>query len=121
MFEGRLIPHTFLSAGYRFFLSDDFSFLPSTLIKYVNPTPLSFDVNAKFQYQDFLWAGASYRYKDGFAAMLGINISNSLNVGYSYDYTTSNLNLLAMAHMKLLLAFSWVTGMAIGVRETYGR
>lgn len=103
--EGRLIPHTFLSAGYRFFLSDDFSLLPSTLIKYVNPTPVSFDVNAKLQYQDFLWAGASYRYQDGFAAMVGINISNSLNIGYSYDYTTSNLNSVSHGTHEIVVGF----------------
>lgn len=103
--EGRLIPHTFLSAGYRFFLSDDFSFLPSTLIKYVNPTPVSFDINAKLQYQDFLWAGASYRYQDGFAGMLGINVSNALNVGYSYDYTTSRLNTVSRGSHEIVIGF----------------
>jgi type IX secretion system PorP/SprF family membrane protein len=103
--EGRLVPHMFLSAGYRLFLNDDISFLPSTLIKYVSPTPLSFDLNAKLQYQDFVWAGASYRYNDGFAAMLGININNSLNVGYSYDYTTSVLNRVSRGTHEIVIGF----------------
>ncbi len=102
---GKLIPHTFLTAGYRMFLNDDITFLPSVMIKYVTPAPVSFDINAKVQYQDFLWAGASFRYQDGFAAMLGINISNTINIGYSYDFTTSRLNTVSKGSHELLIGF----------------
>ena len=102
---GKLVPHTFISAGYRFFLSDDFSFLPSTLIKYVSPLPLGFDLNAKVQYRDLIWAGGSYRYQDGFAAMLGVNISSALNIGYSYDVTTSRLNTVSKGSHEIVIGF----------------
>jgi type IX secretion system PorP/SprF family membrane protein len=102
---GRLVPHTFLTTGYRFLLSDDISFLPSALIKYISPLPLGVDINAKFQYQDFLWAGASYRYKDGFAAMIGINVNNTFNVGYSYDITTSGLNTVSRGSHEIVVGF----------------
>jgi type IX secretion system PorP/SprF family membrane protein len=102
---GRLVPHTFITAGYRVALSDDLSFLPSILVKYVSPLPVSFDINAKVQYQDFLWAGGSFRYKDGFAAMVGLNISNSLNVGYSYDITTSRLNTVSRGTHEIVVGF----------------
>lgn len=102
---GRLIPHMFLTAGYRFFLSDDVTFLPSTLIRYVTPLPIGFDVNAKLQYRDFIWAGGSYRYQDGFAAMVGLNISNALNIGYSYDITTSRLNTVSRGSHEVVVGF----------------
>lgn len=103
--DGKLIPHLFLSAGYRIPLTENISFLPSTLIRYVNPLPVGFDVNAKFQYQDLLWAGGSYRYQDGFAAMVGINISNTINIGYSYDMQTSNLNMVSKGTHEILIGF----------------
>jgi type IX secretion system PorP/SprF family membrane protein len=103
--NGKLVPHLFFSAGYRMSLSEDVSFLPSTMIRYVNPLPIGFDVNAKFQYQDLLWAGGSYRYKDGFAGMVGINISNVLNIGYSYDFQTSNLNTVSKGTHEILIGF----------------
>ena len=103
--QGKLVPHLFLSAGVRLFITDDVTFLPSTIVRYVKPTPLGFDLNAKFQYQDFVWAGASYRYQDGFAAMLGVNISNSLNVGYSYDLTTSRLNTVSKGTHEIVIGF----------------
>lgn len=102
---GRQIPHMFLTAGYRFFVTDDITFLPSTLIKYVTSTPVSFDVNAKFQYQDFLWVGGSVRYKDSWAAMVGLNISNAINVGYSYDFTTSQLNTVSRGSHEIVIGF----------------
>lgn len=103
--SGKLLPHLFLSAGYRMQLSDDISFLPSTLIRYINPLPLGFDVNTKFQYQDLVWAGASYRYKDGFAAIAGINLNHNINIGYSYDMQTSNLNTVSRGTHEILIGF----------------
>ncbi|GEO08146.1 PorP/SprF family type IX secretion system membrane protein [Segetibacter aerophilus] len=102
---GRQIPHMFLTAGYRFFVNDDVSFLPSALIKYVTSTPVSFDVNAKLQYRDFLWVGASMRYKDSWAAMAGLNISNAINIGYSYDITTSQLNTVSRGSHEIVVGF----------------
>lgn len=102
---GKLIPHMFLSAGYRFDLSDDISFLPSAMVRYVSPLPMGFDVNAKFQYRDLVWAGVSYRHNDGFAGMLGLNVSNTMNVGYSYDYTTSRLNTVSKGTHEFLIGF----------------
>ncbi|HNF30238.1 MAG TPA: type IX secretion system membrane protein PorP/SprF, partial [Chitinophagaceae bacterium] len=64
-----------------------------------------FDLNAKIQYQDYIWAGASYRYKDGYAAMVGINLSNSINIGYSYDLTTSRLNTVSKGTHEFVLGF----------------
>lgn len=110
--KGKLVPHMFLSAGYRMFLSDDVTFLPSGVIRYVSPLPMSFDLNAKFQYQDFVWAGASYRYQDGFAAMLGVNLSNTFNIGYSYDLTTSRLNTVSKGTHEIVIGF--ILGNAYG-------
>jgi type IX secretion system PorP/SprF family membrane protein len=103
--KGKLIPHLFLSAGYRMEVSEDVSFLPSALIRYISPLPLGFDVNAKFQYQDLLWLGASYRYQDGFAAMVGVNLNNSINIGYSYDIQTSRLNTVSKGTHEILIGF----------------
>jgi type IX secretion system PorP/SprF family membrane protein len=103
--EGKNVPHIFASAGYRFLMNEDFNFIPSVMMKYVNPVPLQFDINAKIQYQDRAWIGASYRTGEGFAGMLGLNISNTLNIGYSYDYTTSKLNTVSKGTHEVLIGF----------------
>ena len=84
---------------------EDFNFTPSIVVKYVSPIPVQVDFNAKLQYMDLAWVGASYRTEDGFAAMLGINISNAINIGYSYDYTTSVLNTISKGTHEINVGF----------------
>jgi type IX secretion system PorP/SprF family membrane protein len=104
--NGRLLPHTFITAGYRLFISDDISWLPSMVLKYISSTPLGFDINSKFQYQDLLWVGGSYRYHDSWSAMVGLNISNAINIGYSYDVTTSRLNAVTNGSHEIVVGFT---------------
>lgn len=103
---GKLVPHLFATAGYRFLLGDDFNFLPSLMVKLVSPAPVQLEANAKLMYLDKVWAGASYRHKDGIAAMAGVNITNSLSVGYAYDYTTSKLNNYTKGTHEVIVGFT---------------
>ncbi|HEX6913697.1 MAG TPA: type IX secretion system membrane protein PorP/SprF, partial [Chitinophagaceae bacterium] len=102
---GKFVPHLFLSAGYRMFLNDDISLLPSATVRYINPMPIGVDLNAKVQYQDLVWGGLSYRVQDGFSAMLGVNVNSTFNVGYSYDYTTSRLNTVSRGSHEIVVGF----------------
>lgn len=65
--------------------------------------------NIKLQYHDKVWVGASYRISDqlgGFAAMAGIFVSNTLNIGYAYDAsTTSQLRYYTKNTHELILGF----------------
>lgn len=103
--DSKLVPHIFASAGYRFFINDDFTGLPSVMAKFIHPLPVQFDLNFKLQYHDLLWAGAAYRLSDGIAAMAGVNISNTLNISYSYDYTTSALNTFSKGTHEIVIGF----------------
>jgi type IX secretion system PorP/SprF family membrane protein len=103
--DRRTYPHMFLQGGYRFQLSDDISFIPSAVLRFVDPLPVGVDINAKFMYRDFLWAGAAYRVKDGFSGMVGLNVSNKLNIGYAYDYTTSNLQNYTKGTHEVVVGF----------------
>jgi len=105
---GRLIPHLFLTGGFRFLLTDDINAIPSVMFKYIHGSSendFQFETNLKLQYQDRLWIGGSYRYQDGYAAMLGINVSNTFNIGYAYDFTTTNLNTVSRGTHEIVLGF----------------
>ena len=103
--DGKIVPHLFATAGYRFLVGEDFNLVPSVMIKYIRPVPVQADFNAKLQYRDVAWIGISGRTEDGFAAMAGMNVSNLLNVGYSYDYTTSNLNTVSKGTHEIMIGF----------------
>ncbi|HBB58048.1 MAG TPA: hypothetical protein DCZ87_05170 [Chitinophagaceae bacterium] len=86
--KGRLVPHLFLTAGYRFMIGEDFNVTPSVMTKYIKGstgTGIQPEGNLKIQYRDALWVGGSYRYRDGFAGMLGLNVSNTLTVSYAFE------------------------------------
>ena len=103
--SGKTVPHFFGTAGYRFLLGESFNLIPSLMVKYVNPLPVQVEGNIKLQYIDRLWIGASVRQNDGFAGMLGVNISNKFNIGYSYDYTTSRLNNFSKGTHEIIAGF----------------
>ncbi|MBL7721488.1 MAG: type IX secretion system membrane protein PorP/SprF [Chitinophagaceae bacterium] len=106
--EGRLVPHLFLTAGYRFMIGEDINAVPSMMVKYVqNSSNNDFqpEINLKMQYRDLLWVGGSYRYEDGYAAMAGINVSNTFNVGYAYDFTTTALNTVSRGTHEIMVGF----------------
>ncbi len=103
----KLLPHIFATTGYRFLLNDDINAIPSIMVKYVVGSPVApqFDINVKLQYMDLLWVGGSYRLQDGYAAMVGLNVGNTFNVGYSYDLTTTRLNTVSRGTHEIVLGF----------------
>lgn len=105
---GKLVPHIFLTGGYRFLLNDDVNAIPSVMVKYISgafKNDYQAEVNLKLQYRDLLWVGGSYRQFDGYAAMVGLNVGNTFNVGYSYDFTKTNLNTYSRGTHEIMIGF----------------
>lgn len=100
---GKEVPHVFVTAGYKLFVDDEISLIPSFMVKYVKPAPLSFDANVKVSFKDRFWMGASYRHKDSYAAMAGFNFSKLVNLTYSYDLTTSELKNFSNGSHEIVL------------------
>lgn len=101
--SSQTVPHYFFTAGVRLPVSDDIFLLPSVLVKVIKPVPTTFDLNLKMAFQDIFWIGGSYRKDDSFGALAGINISSSINVGYSYDVTTSALNTVSNGTHEIVI------------------
>ena len=101
--QNKTVPHFFVTGGFKVFLSDDVTLIPSALLKFIQPVPTTFDVNAKLAFQDKFWIGGSYRRNDSFAALVGFNVSSFVNVGYSYDFTTSALNTVSNGSHEIVI------------------
>ena len=97
--------HYFLMAGYVLDINTNFKFKPSMINKVVEGAPPSTDVTAQVLYLEKYWLGATYRWGDAVAFLANIQINKQLMVGYSYDFTTSNLNSYNRGSHEILLSY----------------
>lgn len=101
----KLEDHYVLMAGYEYALNDDFDIEANALLKYVQPTPLMMDFNVKARYLKKIQAGVGYRHNDALIFMAGYEYRESINIGFSYDMTTSNLRNYSNGTYEVLLGF----------------
>ena len=84
---------TYFSTGMLIRFSDGFKVKPSVLMRYSMSEPLEVDLNANLIIADLLWIGGSYRIAEKAAvALLDLQVTPQLKIGYSYDYLLGHLN-----------------------------
>ena len=86
--------HLYLAGGYVFDLNykRGIKIKPAFLVRAVQGAPLSFDVSTHLWYNEQFGVGIGYRYEDSMNLALSFRTENNLTIGYSYDYTLSNLS-----------------------------
>ncbi len=104
LYQNKSVPHFFFTAGYKIFMSDDLTFMPSVMVKEINPIPVTYDITGKISFRDVFWLGGSYRHDDSVSILAGFNLSSLINVGYSYDITTSALNTVSNGTHEIVLS-----------------
>ncbi|HEY0045978.1 MAG TPA: type IX secretion system membrane protein PorP/SprF [Flavobacterium sp.] len=97
--------HYFFTGGYVFDLSSRLRFKPAFMAKGVSGAPVAFDVTANFLYNDFIEAGVGYRIDDSVSGLINFYVTPSLRVGYSYDYTLTNLGNFNSGTHEIFLLF----------------
>lgn len=112
----RLEDHYYINGGYKFDIGDDFQIEPGMMIKFVTPAPIQVDPMVRLIWREQLWIGGVYRAMfgiDGLAsnaasAMIGFTYNKNLKIGYSYDFTMSNLNNYSNGTHELMLGVKFV-------------
>lgn len=95
----REVRHAYLMGGLILPLGDKVQFLPQLLLKYVNGAPFDGDVNLSLVLANRFTVGASYRLGgpkesslgESVSALLGVQISDTIFFGVSYDATLTEL------------------------------
>ncbi len=83
----------FLTAGALINLSDLIRLKPSFLLRYAVADKAEVDLNATFIFADVLSFGGSYRLAEkAIVALVDLQVTPQLRVGYSFDYQTGHLN-----------------------------
>mgnify|MGYP000362226519 CR=1 FL=1 len=97
--------HIFIIGGWVFDLSENIKFKPAFLVKHVEGAPLSVDLSANFMFLERFRAGVSYRWDDSFSGLVGFQVSKNLLIGYSYDYTTTELQQFTSGSHEITVRF----------------
>ena len=82
----------YLIAGYVFDLNSNIKFKPALLTKMVKGAPLQVDVSGNFMFNDKFMVGLAYRWSAAISAMVGMQISDGLYIGYGYDLENTKLD-----------------------------
>lgn len=98
----------YFTGGYVFDLNKSTKFKPSVLVKATNGAPLSYDLSANFLFNEKFWLGAAYRIDTNSGALAAITdyqISKQLRIGYTFEYSTTDLNKYSDGTHEFLLMF----------------
>lgn len=103
--ESFMEDHINIHGGYTFHLNDEWDLDPSCLLKIGLPAPLKFDISTRITYNKMLWAGGGFRTNDAAYAMIGYCFKEQLKIGYSFDFTTTDLRNYSSGTHELMLSF----------------
>ena len=98
--------HFFLTGGYVLTFNDNenFKLKPAFMAKGVEGTPVSIDLTTNVLINNKFEAGVGYRIGDSVSGLASFYVTPSLRIGYSYDYTLTNLrNFNSGSHEVFLL------------------
>lgn len=101
--------HYFLIGGKIIDLTPDIKFKPAFFVKWVPGAPVIADISANAMIMETFTAGLAYRWDDSFSALLGLQISPDLSVGYAYDLTTSDLRSYTSGTHEIFLRYEFKT------------
>lgn len=99
--------HMYGMVGYNLEVSPMVILKPMIFVKNVSGNT-TFDINVNAQYNERFWVGLSYRNEDAIVGMLGMNVTEKLKVGYSYDFTTSQLKNYSDGTHEIMLGYCFM-------------
>jgi len=91
--------------GYVFDFSEGLKFKPAFLMNYLKGLPLNLNLSANFLISDIVTLGASYRLDNALSGLAGLQVSNSLFLGYAYDHNTNGLGEYSQGSHEVILKF----------------
>ncbi len=97
--------HLHLAGGSIHKINRDWSLRPSLLVKYQRSFGAQLDVNALVEYRKTVVAGLSYRTGDALLFLCKLNISRQWSLGYTYDFTLSDLSIASKGSHEITLQF----------------
>jgi len=102
--------HYLLSGSYEIPIPSikDLSFVPNFMMRYVNNTPLQYDVNALLKLKNKGWFSVNYKNKYAIGLNIGVQALKNFKVGYSYNVNTQNTAHISASNHEILIGYSFL-------------
>jgi type IX secretion system PorP/SprF family membrane protein len=108
--------HYFLTGGYVFTFNgnDNLKIKPAFMAKGVQGAPVSLDLTTNVLINNKFEAGIGYRLDDSVSGLASFYITPTLRIGYSYDYTLTNLRKFNTGSHEVFVLFDLDLGRLSG-------
>lgn len=90
--NGKLASHIYVLGSYTYDINSAISIEPSFFLRAVAGVKTQIDFGVKSEYKELFWLGMNYKMNNdlsSIAALLGFNINDRYNIGYSYGMPSS--------------------------------
>lgn len=101
-----------VSGGMKMDVNEDFKIEPSAIFRYIQNDNSLLEIATLVHYQDFLWAGGSYRLESGPSILLGGAYQN-FRFGYAHELATNVVNGFGGGSHEFFLSYR------IGSKKTF--
>ena len=93
-------PHVYWSSGYDINLNPSASLVlkPSFMLRYVNGSPVSVDLNTMLKLQQYVELGGMYRTDKTYAGIVNFTVSKKLMAGYAYEANSGEFQGMGISH-----------------------
>lgn len=85
--------HFFLTARYTADINEDLAIEPTLVGKYVQNSPLAFDLGARVVLNQASWVGMQYRTSNAILFQVGSNLIKNLYIAYAYEHAIGKISL----------------------------
>ena len=110
--QARQIRSYFITGGYTFPIAENIALLPQFIGRYSADgnykLPFNADINLTAIFYQRFMIGATYRTDKSIAGLLHIQVAKKFNIGYSYDYSTSDLGQYNQGAHEITLGFDFI-------------
>jgi len=103
--KSKQLRYYYLIAGFTKKLGNNVAWMPSTLVKFQEEAPVTFDINNTIVLYNAVGLGVSYRLIEGFVGLFELQLNENFHVGYAYDFTTSDLNQFSNGSHEIMINY----------------
>ncbi|MDD3875954.1 MAG: type IX secretion system membrane protein PorP/SprF [Bacteroidales bacterium] len=98
--------HFYAFASYEYPLNEQIDIIPTLFFK--NSSFISqFELNVMGMYDKKFWGGISYRMQESLVILLGLNVTKTIRLGYSYDLNTGPIKTHSSGSHEIMIMSSF--------------